>query len=338
MKPFRQEFEIRQPLAYRILENALGQKRSSHAYLFTGKGGEDKKRAAFLLVKSLLCEKADPFACEECALCERVEHKQYADFVYRDIREEKTGVEDIRSILSDMQKTAMEEYGRRMLVLDHSELLNDNCTNALLKFLEEPAENTTIVLITDELDHILPTVRSRCQIVPFQALSVQDLEEACRKEEAEADDIWLVSRICSDAEECLAVLKDPLFADAKEVFYNFVVNLSRGWDDALVKLENDEAIRKGKTLAANKNLKEVLRYFTDLLLLFFATFHEEEKNMPEAMKNARRKLQGSIKDTAALQEILLDSQSLLYGRIAFNTGLVLDRMVYRMKEAQNERR
>ncbi|HAH44552.1 MAG TPA: hypothetical protein DCM07_06775, partial [Planctomycetaceae bacterium] len=64
---------------------------------------------------------------------------------------------------------------RRIAIIDDADKMNAESANALLKTLEEPAANYLMILIASELDAILPTIRSRCQLIRFNPLTQEDI-------------------------------------------------------------------------------------------------------------------------------------------------------------------
>ncbi len=69
------------------------------------------------------------------------------------------------------------------MIIHQAEKMNMNSANSLLKFLEEPPANFMIILETQSLGKILPTIRSRCQIIHFQALSTERLQSRLEAEQ-----------------------------------------------------------------------------------------------------------------------------------------------------------
>ena len=69
------------------------------------------------------------------------------------------------------------EAARRVFVLERADTLIDQAANKLLKTLEEPAPFVHLILLTDRLGEVLPTIRSRCQLVRFDALAPAELAE-----------------------------------------------------------------------------------------------------------------------------------------------------------------
>ncbi|MEN6424568.1 MAG: DNA polymerase III subunit delta' [Phycisphaerales bacterium] len=172
-----------------ILQRGLAAGRSAHAYLFAGPEGVGKYKTAREWARLLLCQSprieqgADgPFAdscgsCESCTLMDAGSHPDYAH-VYKELlqytkdnKDKKTPVEltidVIREFLIEQVAGRPMMSSRKVYIVSEAEKLNANSQNALLKVLEEPPSYCTIILLCTRLEELLPTIRSRCQIIRF---------------------------------------------------------------------------------------------------------------------------------------------------------------------------
>ncbi len=333
MPKFQDILKIQQPVVYRVLKKSLQENRLSHAYLLSGDAGTPKKETAFLLAKSLLCEQKGPFGCEECLSCQRVDDLSYADLTYFDVIKDKTGVEDIRNLLSGLQKTAVEPENHKIYILDNADALNPSSANALLKCLEEPSGNTTTaILITQKPEQILPTIRSRCQIIRFHSLSEEDCYKECLKREIKESDAKILSHLYRDMTKIVEICEDSSYQDAIELFERFLKDMSTDWNLALANFENDELVRGNKTMASNKNLREIIRYFMDLLAMFFTDISVDFYPELEYYKEAERRMKDTVYNSTSVLEILYDAQNKLTAGTSFNAVLVLEKAVYEIQE------
>ena len=162
----------RHPHARAVLAPALAApSRPSHAYLFHGPGGAGKRAAARALAAELLAEgSADPDGRPGAGAVRRAPgpHLGGAQRRPRDprLRHRRSG--DLRR-----QQDAV-RVRRRVFVIERADELGDEAANRMLKTLEEPAPFVHLILLTDRLGEILPTIRSRCQAVRFEAPSEED--------------------------------------------------------------------------------------------------------------------------------------------------------------------
>ncbi len=144
----------------------------SHAYLFHGPGGSGKRAIAREFAATLLAHGApDPASAQARALAGV--HPDLTWVVPSGAHE--VLVADIDGpVVAAVAKTPFES-ARRVFVIESAEQLGDEAANRLLKTLEEPPAFAHLILITDRLADVLATVRSRCQLVRFEAPSVTEL-------------------------------------------------------------------------------------------------------------------------------------------------------------------
>ena len=144
----------------------------SHAYLFHGPGGAGKRTLARDFAARLLAQGApDPASAQARALAGA--HPDLTWVVPSGAHE--ILVSDIdEPVVAAATKTPFEST-RRVFVIESADQLGDEAANRLLKTLEEPASFVHLILITDQLADVLPTIRSRCQVVRFDAPSVDEL-------------------------------------------------------------------------------------------------------------------------------------------------------------------
>ena len=160
-----------QPAAYQIFSNAFSKNRLSHAYLLIGEQGIPLKEIALFLAKSLVCEHPNPLACESCINCYRVEEGNYADVKVFDGKEKTIKKGDISNLTEAFSKTAIEEKGVVIYILNGIENMTVEATNSLLKFLEEPSKNIYAILTTENETKILQTIISRTQKVSLKLVN-----------------------------------------------------------------------------------------------------------------------------------------------------------------------
>lgn len=192
---------IAQERALSSLRAALRRGTLHHAYLFGGPEGVGKAKVARLLAQAANCDggllgehgyRADP--CGKCAPCHKIEQGIHPDVTF--LAEEramvkagrweaKSGRTPSRDIVVDQIRDLVDhrlalrrfEGRRRFVVIDPADAMNPQAQNALLKTLEEPPEETTLVLVASSPDSLLPTIRSRCLRVPFGPIPVGAITE-----------------------------------------------------------------------------------------------------------------------------------------------------------------
>ena len=152
---------------YRLtIATAVAQGRLPHALLLTGLMGVGKGVLAEAIARQLLCEAATLEAgpCGHCAACAQINAGSHPDYIKVQLEEDASviKVDQIRW-LAEKLAFSSHQGGYKVAVLDPADKMNINAANSLLKTLEEPSDNTVLVLVCERASQLPPTVRSRCQ-------------------------------------------------------------------------------------------------------------------------------------------------------------------------------
>ncbi len=168
------------------IASTLDQGRLPHAILLTGQQGMGKAVFAGILANMLLCQKPSKNhePCGTCPGCVQLKAGTHPDFYRIEfLVDEKTGKESkeikIGQIRELTEKLALSSHhgGYKVAVLNPADAMNINASNSLLKTLEEPSDNTVLVLVCTQPARLPATVRSRCQQIRIET---PDKDEALR--------------------------------------------------------------------------------------------------------------------------------------------------------------
>ncbi|MBD3584770.1 DNA polymerase III subunit delta' [Salinimonas sp. HHU 13199] len=136
--------------------------RLHHGLLLTGQSGIGKMLLAQTLAKTLLCKSANKAgfcgACQSCQLFDAQTHPDYSELV----SDKQLGVDKIREGIGRLSATS-QLSGNKVLIIPRADMMTESAANALLKTLEEPTANTFLILVTDRMHRLLPTIISRCE-------------------------------------------------------------------------------------------------------------------------------------------------------------------------------
>ncbi len=169
------------------LRAALERGRISHFYLICGPAGSGKRTLARLLAAAIVC-KGDPKPCGVCAACRKIRDGNHPDFITVDQPDKKTvSVELVRQARADLY-IRPNEAAHKIYLFPRAQDMGISAQNALLKVLEEPPEYAVFLLLTDNPEKLLPTVRSRCTELSLGALEEKTLLSALRGQYPNADE------------------------------------------------------------------------------------------------------------------------------------------------------
>jgi DNA polymerase III subunit delta' len=162
-----------------LLARALELGRVPPALLFAGPAGVGKRMMALALGRALLCESRGNFPCDRCGSCARGLKGLHPDLFLVEALTKVIKIDQVREVVREIGSSPFE--GRaRAFVIDDAHVLTEQAANALLKSLEEPASRSHVVLVTSAPQALLPTVRSRCQLIRFGPLRAALVEERLR--------------------------------------------------------------------------------------------------------------------------------------------------------------
>ncbi|MDA0284258.1 MAG: DNA polymerase III subunit delta' [Planctomycetota bacterium] len=189
-----------------MLRRSIERGRQAHAYLFAGSPGIGKSRFARIFAQAMFCERhadTELLTCEECSPCRQMNAGSHPDFFSIGCPEGKNEI-PVSVFFGSPERRGQEGLiynlslrpmagTRRIALIDDANRMNEEGANAMLKTLEEPPPHSMLILIAENLDALLPTIRSRCQLVRFSSLATDDIT-----------DLLLENELASTPEEATA--------------------------------------------------------------------------------------------------------------------------------------
>lgn len=165
-----------QQAQWQKLQAAYLRQQFAHAWLLSGDFGLGLLDFARHLSQALLCQNHDLTLCQQCKSCQLFAAGNHPDFhelkpevnardgkLSRDIK-----VAEVRALIQSLQLHARQD-GFKVALIHPAARLNINAANSLLKTLEEPSNNTVLILVNEGNERLLPTITSRCQNIHFSA-------------------------------------------------------------------------------------------------------------------------------------------------------------------------
>ena len=206
------------------LERAVENGRLSHAYLLTGPPRVGKRTLALDIARAVNCVADDP-PCAECRQCQRVTKGLHADVsaiglepMPSDETRLRTSIL-IRQVREAQERAVLKPYeGRgRVFIFESAELLSEEAANALLKTLEEPPDQVTLVLLATAAELLPETIVSRCTVIRLRPLNHTLVEEVLRDSHGAPPE--LATRIARASQGSLGwaldALADPSLLEAR---------------------------------------------------------------------------------------------------------------------------
>ncbi len=177
-----------QPKAATLLARSAGSDKIAHAYLFRGPDGVGKRDAAIAFAARLNCDTLENgAACGHCPTCRKLFSGNHPDFIHIEPDGAAIKIGQIRELKKALSFPPLEARHRVALLADVHTMRRE-AANSLLKTLEEPPADTILILTGDEAGGILPTILSRCQVIPFFALPYGHVAATLAREEEIGED------------------------------------------------------------------------------------------------------------------------------------------------------
>jgi len=284
-----------------LISKYLNKNQNAYSFLFEGKESIGKKLLALYTARGFLCEKDRTFGCGECENCKLTDN--LISNVYEGtnlnvtpniklISSEGKGIK-ISQIRDMIDFLKLKTKDGKVVIIENAENMNTEASNALLKTLEEPPENSMIILTTTNQNKLLPTIVSRCHKIKFKSLKKEDIFEFFLKNGFSEKDAKIFSILSEGSLYLYSVVKDNsrIFQLAKDlssilidkkIRIESIINLA----EILDRLDNTEIlsiIQISQIIIHKKMLKG------EVEIDFYDKFLKEIKLLEEALKSGVKK-------------------------------------------------
>ncbi|MBZ9606244.1 DNA polymerase III subunit delta' [Clostridium estertheticum] len=298
------------------ISKSIESDRLSHAHLLVGEDGIGKSIVAKNIGLKVLGKNQD---------------RQYVDLVEWRIEKNKStiGVNSIRALIEEINKKPY-EGDRKVIIIYNAHKMTVQAQNAFLKTIEEPPKNVIILLLCENLEVILDTIKSRCQIHKLKNLNVDEMEEFLKINyyDLSLEEIRVViafsDGIPGKAEK---FIQDNNFKDIRNITLEILLNLNKVGTEELIKYEKKLSNQK-------ENFEEILTAFLSYIrdTIIYKEIEEED-----LILNIDKLL--SIKELAnifsfiklnGIISIINDTRENLVRNV--NPGLTFEVMLFKMQE------
>ena len=324
-----EQLQATQPNVVRMLTNSIKKDRIAHAYLFEGGRGTGKKNVSIQLAKSYFCmNKNEAEPCNACVECKRIESGNHPDVYILSPDGLSLKKEQIKDLQREFSKKSVESKGK-IYIIEHADKMTNQAANSLLKFLEEPGGRTIAILLTEQVQQILPTILSRCQILNFRPLTPELLLQKLVEQGVPIPLGKIVASLTNNINEALEIISDDWFAQAR----NIVIQLN----EVLLKRGHHALLFLHEHWLPHFKEKEQLSIGLDLLLLWFkdliyiqigeenSLIYIDQKELLEAQS-----MRFSQKKIADYLTVILEAKKRLNANV--NPSLLMEQLILKLQE------
>jgi DNA polymerase-3 subunit delta' len=323
------QLEELQPIVLTMMKNSILKNRVAHAYLFEGMRGTGKLETGILLAKSLLCESLiDGYQpCENCANCKRINNRNHPDVHIIEPDGLSIKKQQIKELQEEFSKKAVES-AKKIYIIVGADKMSASASNSLLKFLEEPSAQTVAFLLTEQIQQILPTILSRCQVLTFKQLLPEVMAKQLIAKGVNPDNALLLAHLTNNPEEAIALNVDDWFAQAQKIVLKLYEVLKKNRLEALVQLTSEWHQHFKDKEQIDRGLDLLLLIFKDLLYIQLekdeqVVFKREIEHLKQsalkvssrrlaeqmsAVLEAKRKLQANMNVQLLMEQLVLNLQ------------------------------
>ena len=309
-----EKYKNSQPYAYELLYNAIKNNKISHAYLFDTNDNSDSNDIIMSFVKDIMCQNID---ADVDIICNRIDNGNYVDL--------KIINPDGLMIKKEQMEELQEEFNMvsfegnyKIYVINECEKMNIQAANSILKFLEEPVDNIIAILVTNNINKVLKTIISRCQLVTL----IKDSKISLGKDTFEC-----LSYLFSNSEN---ERKEFLEDERNNVLYNAVIEFisfyeSNGVDTIIYikKMWHDKFKDRVDNLYA---FDIMINFYYDVLKY---KLNGQVKVFISNMELVKRLSVNDVNDIARKIELLINLRNLLVSNL--NINLLVDYVVLNLE-------
>ncbi|MGL4912536.1 MAG: ATP-binding protein [Romboutsia sp.] len=291
-----------QEFAKKYMTNSLKKESINHAYMFEGIEGVGKETFANDLTKILL----DVKNIENTPDCIRVKPDGNS-----------IKIAQIRELQSDIIIKPHKKY--KIYIIDKSEKMTVEAQNALLKTLEEPPEYAIIILIANNKESLLPTIRSRCEIIKFTPIPFIEIKKYLISEGVEENRANLLSSFSRGSmRRALELAESNDFYEMKEKVQSYIETIMNKNMVEILDIPSEMEKYKGESIVV---LDMMINFFRDIMI----SKENIDKNMIinadkiVFIQNMSKKI--TYSQVAKIIDIIEDTKMKIKGNCNFNVSI-----------------
>ena len=248
-----------------VFRRSIRSGKTSHSYIFEGIPGCGRRKTALALIQALFCAAVDDDACGVCASCRKVAGGNHADIHIVEPLPDKRdiSIDQLREIQRELSLRPYEAV-RKACIMEPAERMSVNAANSLLKTLEEPPGNAIIILLSENADVLLPTIRSRCQLIRFSPLSTENVRLLLEKSGLDHAAADLRAGLSEGSMQRAAELDDQGIATRRDALIRHLGQLNLGRIKSIFESSEELSGNRDETL---ESLDMLLSFIRDSVYL-----------------------------------------------------------------------
>ena len=294
------KLEAEQPLVYQTINNMIDRRQLPHALIFYGDKSTSKKEMALYLTKYLYASLFNE-DIETSHHTRRIDDNSFTNLIIVEPTKGTIKKDQILSIIDEASKSSLED-GPKVFIFNDADNLNQSSANSLLKFIEEPLDDIYIIFLVNNLNSVLPTIKSRCALLSFRPLNKEFLKEKLDLEGVDPNIMSVITEYTQDFDEVKKIINDESYMKA----YSLVAELF-----------NEPVEKKGSMiLYLNESIDKLNDQNTEFFLSLFIYFLNDmlkvslfnnDENIVWKGERARIRALSSLIDKDTLVSIIKDS-------------------------------
>ena len=303
-------YKDKQPIAYKILINAVKKNKFSHAYLFETHGFNESLNMVLSFVKYVLCPNnySNNSKCGNCKKCQIIDDNNNIEL--KIIKPDGLWIkkEQLMELQQEFSKKAITS-NKKIYIITEADKLNLAAANSILKFLEEPEENVIAILMAENKYQLLDTIVSRCQIVSLTNNSIGNFETTYEK----IKNILNSENI--DEEKLSKIINFVNYYEKNKI--DTILNMNKLWHQYFTDKE-----------IITDAFEVIVLYYMDIINLacgyHIGIFNDYESSIKEIInKNTVEKLLSKINVILKLKDLI---------KYNVNINLLMDRLIIELEE------
>ncbi len=255
-----------------MLRNNYQNNHLSHAYIFNGEVGVGKKEMALYFAAMMYCKHDE--ICFECEDCHKIFNEEHLNVYIVKSEGQVIKKEQVLDLQKEFARTSLVD-GPRIYIIEDADKLNVQSANSLLKFIEEPTNNNTYaILLTTNIEDILPTIISRCGIINFKSIDKNILVKTLNNQGI-TENAKLICEFTNNIESAIMLSKDD----------NFIKTVGLCEEFIKIKDSKSSIIYLQKNINFFDNVDNLKLYLEMLSLIYEGLLKKDMSNFPKIEKD-----------------------------------------------------